>query len=37
MASLRRDECGVVVEAEKTQIEWAKAVAQARYNLSRIM
>jgi hypothetical protein len=37
MASLRQDEYGTAVEPEKTQIEWAKAVAQARHNLSRIM
>ena len=37
MASLRREECDTAVEAERMEMEWAKAVAQARSNLSRIM
>jgi hypothetical protein len=37
MASLRRDECGAAVDAEKTETEWAKAIAQARVYQSKIV
>jgi len=37
MASLRRDEYSTAVEDGKIEIEWAKAVAQARINESRIV
>jgi hypothetical protein len=37
MASLRRDECGTTVDAEQTEVEWAKAVAQARVYQSKLV
>ncbi len=37
MASLRRDEWGTAVDTEKTEIEWAKAAAQARVYQSKIV
>jgi hypothetical protein len=37
MASLRRDECDAAAEAERTEMEWAKAVAQARNFQSKIV